>query len=80
MNKQVPREVRTVSKQRLIPEGEVADIEREAFGRGVALALSLKLADGWDQGFQAACDETPADFAPAGPFDEQNPYRTAVER
>ena len=33
------------------------------------------MAEVWDEGFQASCDETPISHTPAGPLDGNNPYR-----
>lgn len=38
-------------------------------------SLREQLAQAWDEGYQSACDETPMDFTPDGPSEEQNPYR-----
>lgn len=48
--------------------------------RLVEEALMRAKAQGWDEGYQAACDETPMGYAPSGPTDAENPYRTKVPR
>ena len=69
----IPRDPETGRR----PEVNVAAMHRAHLAQ-VLLAAIPTPAQAWDEGYQAACDETPMDATPDGPDDRRNPYRAAL--